>query len=478
MTDKFDSLLPLILVGIGAAAALFVFLAKNPLRGIYFYLFSCAILLAPELPVVREKLTGAEAVFAATLLALICFSGRIRRGPAPLLPIQRTVLIAAGCWVASVFASLVANYLAGSLVSVGRSGLEAATYAYGFVVSFVIVHYVDTWEKWRTCLLAWTLGGGVVTAVGLMAMSIYSPAWTKDDFSGRISSTLRESNQVASYLGPLLPVAAFVLRSPGPSRLWSSWAARTAGFCLLAGAFVVMLGTGSRTAFLITGAAFAALMVLLFVVAPKERVKAGVTRFLAVGGLAAMIWFVYGVATDTGERYALGVTKPWERPVRIFAEILRGERDATDTRVEQVARLSRTWTDRPVFGAGPGNYSPLTRGHEIHNSYLNILAELGLVGVTAFGFWMLTAVGLARTSAAIAPRGEARVIVYGFLAGCVLLLLYQITILGMRQRPLWFVNGLLICLPRVLLDLHLRQSTDRDAASDPPSPSPPGAYSV
>ena len=452
------------LAGLIGLVTLLALLVGNPVRGLYLYLFAASILLTRELPVVREKLTACEPIFACTLVALVLFGGRIRRGPVPVLPAQRAVLTAAGCWLASVFISLAANFALGRIADINRSVLEAATYAYGFAVSVAFVLYIDTWEKWRTCLLAWTLGGAVVTAVGLMAMFVYTPEWTRDDFTGRISSTQRESGQIASYLGPLLPVAAFVLRRPGPSPVWRNPLVKAAGFALLGGAFVVMLGTGSRIAFLITAAAFAALMVLLFVVAPRQRVRVGATRLLAVGGLLAAGYFVYGVATDTGEKYAAGQTKPWERPIRIFAEMLRGEREATDTRVEHVERLGRTWSDRPAFGAGPGNYGVLTHGHEIHNSYLNVLGEQGLLGVLAFGAWMLTAANLGWTAYRTAPPGEVRVIVWGFLAGCVLLLLYQATTLGLRQRPWWFINGLLICLPRVLADLRVRAAARRRAA--------------
>ncbi|MEM9704123.1 MAG: O-antigen ligase family protein, partial [Planctomycetota bacterium] len=241
------------------------------------------------------------------------------------------------------------------------------------------------------------------------------------------------------------------------SLLWARGPVRWVGFALLGGAFFVMLATGARIAFLITVGAYSALMILLFVVAPKERVKAGLTRLLALAGLLAMGLFVYSVATDTNQRYAAGETKPWERPIRIFAEMVRGEREATDSRLDTFARFAENWKNSPFIGAGPANYNQVSGGHEIHNSYLNIFAEQGVLGLLAFGFWMLTAGVLARQAMRGAPRGEPRVIVYGFLAGCCLLLLYQVTVLGLRQRPLWFIAGLLICLPRVLLDLHLRR---------------------
>ena len=452
--------------GLCGAAVLTAALAGNPVRGLYLYLFAAAILLTRELPVVREKLTVCEPIFACTVLALVLFHGRVRRGPVPLLPAQRGVLTAAGCWLASVFLSLAVNFSLGRIVDLDRSLLEAATYTYGFALSVTFVLYIDTWEKWRTCLLAWCLGGAVVTAVGLTAIFVYAPEWTRDDFSGRISSTQRESGQVASYLGPLLPLVAFALRRPGPSAVWRSPPVRAAGFGLLAGMFVVMLATGSRAAFLITGIAFCGLLVLLFYVAPRQRVRVGATRLVAAGGLLAAGYFVYAVATDTGEAYAAGKTKPWERSIRIFAETFRGERAGIDqNRQEQIERIGENWLDRPAVGAGPGNYGFSTGGHEIHNSYLNVLGEQGLLGVLAFGAWLLMAGNLGWGSYRAAPPGEARVLVLGFLFGCGLLLFYNLTVLGLRQRPLWFINGLLICLPRVLADLRVRAAHRRRAAA-------------
>ena len=62
-------------------------------------------------------------------------------------------------------------------------------------------------------------------------------------------------------------------------------------------------------------------------------------------------------------------------------------------------------------------------------------------------------------------------LVTAFGIGFALLLFYQLTILGLRQRHFWFYCGLVVCLPRVLADRRLRLL--HAAGALPPGPTTP-----
>ena len=58
-------------------------LARQPERGLYLAFFSSGILLSPELPIVREKLTVVEVIMLLTWMAMLSRAGGRRPGWAP-----------------------------------------------------------------------------------------------------------------------------------------------------------------------------------------------------------------------------------------------------------------------------------------------------------------------------------------------------------------------------------------------------------
>jgi hypothetical protein len=62
------------------------------------------------------------------------------------------------------------------------------------------------------------------------------------------------------------------------------------------------------------------------------------------------------------------------------------------SRVSRFEVWSMAWHDfvsSPIWGVGWGNFAPTPGGHA-HNSYLQVLAELGLVGFVLLGAWLLS----------------------------------------------------------------------------------------
>jgi len=101
-----------------------------------------------------------------------------------------------------------------------------------------------------------------------------------------------------------------------------------------------------------------------------------------------------------------------------------------------------------LVGVGPGNGQDVYGlRFEIHNTYVNVLVEEGLLGtVLLFGIFVVSfqaGVRMVRMS-----RGRFRAVGIGLLSGQMTLLAYGVTMYGLRQRELWIMVGLLVASER------------------------------
>ena len=442
-------------------------IARRPARGLYMYLFLCGFLLTPKLPVVREKLCAADAVLVGTLAVLALTWHRRRRPPVPLLRSQTAVLQAAALFVLVAGASLVINTL-GHRQDVQRGVIEVATYILGLLAMGAIVLEIDTWAKWRRAVAAWGAGAAAVTAVGLVSMFVYSPAWTRDAYSGRISATMKTSLQLASYVAPVVPAAALLLE-----RRRGGWPSRVLSAGLVLGAFAVLIGTGSRSAFLITVAAAAGTVLLLHADARQRRTTSRMAELMAVGGVVGAVLLVVLAATDPGTHYVGGSTPPHLRAVRLFTDLAKGRgMGDEDRRLPATTRPLAGLAEAPAFGVGPSNFGVYHGQEEVHNSFLTALGETGLFGFAALMAFFACTAHAAVKAGWMLRRHPERMLTTAFLLGFGLLMLYQMTVNGLRQRPLWFVCGLTACLPRIAVELESRRRAARLAALDPANNGP------
>jgi hypothetical protein len=329
------------------------------------------------------------------------------------------------------------------------STVETLNYAYGFLMFATVVHLVDRWEVLRNCLWAWLASAALVSAVGMLAVVGVAPGWAYDDFTMRVSSTLKFENQVPSFLLPILPVAVVlaVARTERP--------ARRLALALLAMAGIGTLAmTGSRVGFLMTGLFFAGLLWIAATEGRRSQVDRGhiVAAFAALVALQAGIT-TYALATYEGD-YALGRTPPWQRPAVTLFEWVSdtgGDLSAIDeSRVDQISFVTAHVVDYAVLGIGPKMIGARFGHEEIHNTYLGVLFETGVVGVVLLLLLLAKVAGIAWDAVRRTPPGVQRAVVRALLLGFVLLLLYQFTMFGLRQRNLWLLMGLLVAVPRVV----------------------------
>lgn len=302
------------------------------------------------------------------------------------------------------------------------------------LISLVIISAVRNGRDVERLMLVYFIGAIIFAAVVLARMNFQLAA------EGRMERLyFYDSNDFATYTITAMPLGLYFASS---ARLrWIRWAA-WAGIALLAAGFI---WTGSRGGFL----AFTA--VIAYFLLRYTSVKRS-WRWSAVAVIAVVVTVI------AGDTY-------WER----INTVLHPTRDYNLTsdqgRVQIWRRGVGYMMDHPVLGVGAGNFpraegtlSPLVRrtplGRSVkwgppHNSYVQVGAELGVVGLLIFAAFLINvfrALGRLRalggSHARLAQSLTASLI--GFVVGAFFLtlayhdMLYMLTgfALGLRQVAL------------------------------------------
>jgi O-antigen ligase len=221
---------------------------------------------------------------------------------------------------------------------------------------------------------AWALAGNSVAA-GQMSGTYYS----KNHFAGLLEMTL-----------PFTAVFAWVMLGRGRTRHGISTGAAIGASVLLAGAVATFIAITSS---LSKGGALATFTSLLAMgMLASGRHLSGHTRLAAFGGLLAttLLLFVFVTPTRLVEQFAVVVSD-----------------DQTEGRLPIWQNTVRLIAAYPFIGVGLGNFYPgvlpyQTEGNAVawvhaHNDYLQLLAELGIIG------WLLP-VGVAAVALVRAVR--------------------------------------------------------------------------
>ncbi len=248
--------------------------------------------------------------------------------------------------------------------------------------------------------LVWGLltGGALQAALGVyqFIFRIGPPHFLVLERFMRAAGTFGQPNPFAGYLGLTLPVAVALLLVSFSSifRCQPAGRGRALAGALMYGAAAGLIGTGllaswSRGGWL--GAAAGVGVVLFFQSGKIVKVAAlaGGAALLLLGPIAYR--FIPRSLTDRLADLPAylggGMWEVVQQPV-------------TDSNFSVIERLAhwiaalRMWEMSPWLGVGPGNYAavyPQVRlprwedplGHA-HNTYLNVLAENGLIGLTAY----------------------------------------------------------------------------------------------
>ncbi|MDD3661790.1 MAG: O-antigen ligase family protein [Candidatus Dojkabacteria bacterium] len=217
------------------------------------------------------------------------------------------------------------------------------------------------------------IGESIVQAGGYSASSVYLPGGAHVRGYG----TFPHPNVLGGYLVMVYLVLIVRIEKAFLER-------RTkVGLVLIAAAVLVLVGimvTWSRTAWLVAGVITATWVVhLLRKLA--WRVKKSILAVILVVGTAGLLWFFFGSGTIRGAVYS-----------RLIEQSSSSDISVTQ-RTELAGRAVDIFRENPVFGVGPGRFiialsqdpvltdSGIRLMQPVHNVFLLILAETGVVGI-------------------------------------------------------------------------------------------------
>jgi hypothetical protein len=424
--------------GLVGLVAMFFLTMRRPIYGIYGGFLLSGILIAPKLPLVGSKLAAPDAPLVMALLGILLGLILNKQHAIPLTSPFRAAFAAVAIFIATAILSLALNIWRFP-IDVIENTVDILNYVYGALIFFAAVLLIDDWHKWRLSLIAWMVGAAVVVTVSVAAAIGMGPEWAYHEDSNRIKSTLRAVNQLQSYLGPVAPIVFWIAITPSYRIYWRALAAAMTG-----GVALAMLVTGSRSSMLL-------LFVGLLGVALLALFKGGrrpLTAFAVVGTIAAGFAASTYVTTLVQERGLDALpehARAIARPILLFQAAADVD-DVLGGRGEQIRIVSENWWQYPTLGVGTGNFAKAFKhDHEVHNSYLGVLMEQGLLGLASIILFM-TAVAWSgwratqHTSTTAMTRDLLVIVLLGFLIVCA----YGAFSFGMRQRAFWLISALVM----------------------------------
>ena len=224
----------------------------------------------------------------------------------------------------------------------------------------------------------WLVGAYVLSAAVFCLVAIYM--YLTSEY-GRLTGTFYWANPAAAYLIPAILMGLDGLRS-SRGRATYGWA----GLAILC-----------ESAFLLTDSR-AALAVLAVIVA----------LYLVISKLNRRFWILFVFSSVLAFSVSYGLVRLSAATVQHsnkivpgsrLNEAVKGESSSGSDRLYYVQSALEMWWARPVGGVGAGAYRDVHPQYQLrvvsastdaHNVYIQVLAELGLVGATLIGLLMLT----------------------------------------------------------------------------------------
>lgn len=387
---------------------------SDPLQNV---LIVCVVFTAPFIFVLDlggrgTALSVSDGVVLLGCLALLSdlFAGRLR------FPFAAFCLLG----VATIVLSLIANtdQVVLSKGPVGAAAEVPKNLAL-WLHFYVLVNLIETRRHLLLALRTWLIAAGVEALLGIGGSIAYQFSGRESSFSlaFRAQGTLADANLFAAHLVVSFLLAVFYCRLSGRYYLWFI----PLSLLLVAG-IICSASRGSTMALCIC-------IAFLCLSKPSWQVKVGVIGLLAV--LALLISLAPLPASTSNP----------------FLDRLSTATVSLDN--QGAADRKRLWdsawqefTESPVFGVGRGNFRPLdeidvTKVGQIHNTYLGLLCEIGLLGFTTLiAFFLCYPIRLAAGSGGDPSlKICTRVLLLSFLA----IGLCGVTICIENYRGLWML---------------------------------------
>jgi O-antigen ligase len=331
--------------------------------------------------------------------------------------------------------------------TVERSIVETIAYLVNLVIVSVIVFHIRTREDLYRCLRTWEIAVWIVV-LGAFVGVIFLFQGRLDTLltnGPKVTSTFKKSGQLSAYIMASLPVLWFTLIYRSKTRRQ-----RILRGLFLALAVVSLFATGSRTGFLLgaglTGVLFGGRW-LTMLLRRRTVLKLSSLAFAAI--LAVPIFAIVLQELPFSFQRAFSIASSGG---------LSSLEDLSQTRHYQIVGFQVAANKYPLTGVGVGDFytrnTALAPGawkhHEIHNTYLGVWAETGIVGILALFLFYLAIVQAVWQTISHARDPELVAIGIALLISLTTLCLYGLSHFGLRMRHMWAVFGLILAAWNVL----------------------------
>lgn len=326
-----------------------------------------------------------------------------------------------------------------------RSVVELVSYGVNAVLAGLIVFHVRTRKALFACFRAWEAGvvlavAGSAAGLALLVTGNFDTPLTEGP---KLASTFKKSGQLSAYLLPSLPILWFNLRYLSASRR-----TRGARVALIVASFVALLATGSRTGLVIG----AVLVALLFGAGWARAFLSGRVPLRASVAVLCVL-----AAFPLAARGIDSLPFSFHRALSILDGVDSLER-LSPTRYYQYQGWLVAAAEFPWIGIGAGDFKTRAtslapaawHSHEVHNTYLGVWAETGILGIAALAVFYL---GVLRAAWQVRTRGDRATADLGIalVVAILALFLYGASNFGLRMRHLWSVFGLAVAAWNVVV---------------------------
>lgn len=418
MSDISPWIVPVVMVLLG----LLLFCFAKPRAGLGLCVLALPLYWVPESfqTLLSRLMTSsqipifADALVIATLLGAIFMRrpAQQRRAPVTLALCLFIVVSALSMLNSSDWSRSIGNF--GSYVQLA-------------MMTFIIETLADGSHELHKIVRLWMLSLAFVLAAGLFG--IFSSYVGLDNFSvmtsGQVRSTFRFPNQLSLYLVITGAVASAFIVSPTASR-WSRRLAILAMPILI----LVLVYSGSRSG---VAAAMGATAVLLAFHGRRKALYIPAVVFIAAGALWATSLTSNGDAwQDIRDRYDF------------FSAFLESKSTGELQFYKETNQVAwSAFYDHPIVGSGIGAVVDTglseDQAYEIHNTYLGLLGQTGLLGLFAFAAVVLAVMRNIVRARRYATSAFVRALAEGCVAAIVAMAIHGYGNFDWRLRHLWLV---------------------------------------
>jgi O-antigen ligase len=409
--------LPLLIGAIGAALTVIV-IARNPFAGllVYFVIFSIRLgELVPALAPLRAERIIGMLTFGFLVLHQVRSTGGIAFDRS-----RQTI---------HFYFFVLAAFLSIPLAVVRGSAIEGLTNLIKLLILYLlVVHLMDTRKRLRVFIVLYC-GFAVFLATDSVLHYLQGMVEHKQGIDRAIGTTSIASgpNELGASMACMIPL--FIRFAFTREAGWL----RTVLFVCLGIMVTALILTGSRSGFIgfIAGLGYLAW-------GSRHRLALGLAGIVLVAGLFAVMPEQYQ------ERYA---------------SITRGTQEGTGSeRVKLWKKVLRMFVDHPVTGVGINCFTPANayfystgrpQWIESHSLYIQVMSEMGLIGVAGFFSFLVVFMRLNRKTAAMLEADDdpdewtyERALLQGMFAGFVALLFTGIFGHSM-MRDTWYLYAAL-----------------------------------